>query len=76
MIVVDIVVQLLQFLALAFLVGGLAVVVWEIAVRDPRMFRAIADDARGFAEAPPPPPEEDEGRRPTSAAPGTPERAA
>jgi len=69
-------IDLLQFLALAFLVCGLAVVVWEIAVRDPSMFREIANDTRGFAEALPPPVEAGEGRRADAVAPGPPERTA
>jgi hypothetical protein len=45
-------VDLLQFVAVAFAVCGLAVVIWEIASRDPGIFREMADDARGFAERP------------------------
>ena len=45
-------VGLLQFVAVAFAVCGLAVVIWEIASRDSGIFREMADDARGFAERP------------------------
>jgi hypothetical protein len=45
-------VDLLQFVAVAFAVCGLAVVIWEIASRDSGIFREMTDDARGFAERP------------------------
>lgn len=44
--------DLFQFIAAAIAMCGLAVVVWEIAVKDPRSFREIASDVRGFAERP------------------------
>jgi hypothetical protein len=45
-------VDLLQFVAVAFAVCGLAVVIWEIASKDSGIFREMTDDARGFAERP------------------------
>jgi len=45
-------VDLLSFVAAALAVCGLAAVVWEIAARDPRLFRDIMEDSRGFAERP------------------------
>ena len=44
--------DLFQFIAVAFAMCGLAVVIWEIAVKDPRSFREIASDVRRFAERP------------------------
>ncbi len=40
----------LEFLALALALAGLAAVIWEIAVKDARLFGAIVTDVRGLAE--------------------------
>lgn len=77
-------VDLLQFVAVAFAVCGLAVVIWEIASRDSGIFREMTDDARGFAERPVIRPEAPDGETrgskttPVSAdgKPQTPQRAA
>jgi hypothetical protein len=42
--------DLVQFVAVAFAVCGLAVVIWEIAAKDPGSFWDIIDDTRRFAE--------------------------
>jgi len=39
-----------EFVALALALTGLAVVAWEIALKDPRLFREIATDVRAMAE--------------------------
>ncbi len=39
-----------EFVALALALTGLAAVVWEIAMKEPRLFREIATDGRGMAE--------------------------
>ncbi len=44
--------DLFQLIAAAFAMCGLAVVIWEIAVKDPHSFREIAGDVRRFAERP------------------------
>ena len=51
--------DLVQFVAVAFAVCGLAVVIWEIAAKDPGSFWDIMDDTRRFAE-----PREDAAERP------------
>jgi hypothetical protein len=38
--------------AVALVVGGLAAVLWEILVKDPRSLLEMASDSRRFAEAP------------------------
>jgi hypothetical protein len=38
--------------AVALVVGGLAVVLWEILAKDPRSLVEMAVDSRRFAEAP------------------------
>lgn len=40
----------LEFLALALALSGLAAVIWEIAVKDARLFGAIVTDVRGMAQ--------------------------
>ncbi len=40
----------IEYVALALALTGLAAVVWEIALKDPRLFREIATDVRGMAE--------------------------
>lgn len=44
--------QLIQFVAVAFAVCGLAAVIWEIATKSPRSFGEIVTDVRGFAQRP------------------------
>ena len=44
--------DLFQLIAAAYAMCGLAVVIWEIAVKDPHSFREIAGDVRRFAERP------------------------
>ena len=44
--------NLITFAVLALAVGGLAAVLWEILVKDPRSLVEIATDSRRFAEAP------------------------
>jgi hypothetical protein len=44
--------DLLQFIAAAFVVCGLAAVVLEIVLRDPRWLWEIVGDVRRFAERP------------------------
>ncbi len=39
-----------EFVALALALTGLVAVVWEIAVKDARLFREIATDVRRMAE--------------------------
>ena len=39
-----------EYVALALALTGLAAVVWEIALKDPRLFRDIVTDARAMAE--------------------------
>jgi hypothetical protein len=40
----------LEFCALAFALTGLAAVIWEIAVKDKRLFGEILTDVRAMAE--------------------------
>lgn len=70
-------VDLLSFVAAALAVCGLAAVAWEIAARDPRLFRDIIDDTRGFAERPLPaePGEEAAGKKSAAAPPVGPEQS-
>jgi hypothetical protein len=42
----------ITFAALALAVGGLAAVLWEILVKDPRSLFEMTADSRRFAEAP------------------------
>jgi hypothetical protein len=44
--------DLFQFIALAFVTCGLAVLIWEIAVKDPGGIWEIMSDVRQFAERP------------------------
>ena len=43
--------DLITFAVLALAVGGLAAVLWEILVRDPRSLAEIATDSCRYAEA-------------------------
>jgi hypothetical protein len=43
--------DLITFAALALAVGGLAAVLWEILVKDPRSLIEMTIDSRRFAEA-------------------------
>jgi hypothetical protein len=44
--------DLVSFLAIAFAVGGLAAVLWEILSKSPGSLLEMATDSRRFAEAP------------------------
>lgn len=44
--------DLVSFAVIAFAVGGLAAVLWEIVMKDPRSLLEIMTDSRRFAEAP------------------------
>jgi hypothetical protein len=44
--------DLVSFLAVAFVVGGLAAVLWEILSKSPGSLLEMATDSRRFAEAP------------------------
>ena len=44
--------NLITFAVLALAVGGLAAVLWEILVKNPRSLIEMATDSRRFAEAP------------------------
>ena len=66
--------DLIEFVAVAFVVCGLAVVIWEIAAKDPRSFGEMMTDVRGFAQRPLPRPAEQPG--PSAPASPTPESKA
>jgi hypothetical protein len=44
--------DLVDFAAVLFAVGGLAAVLWEILVKNPRSLLEMMSDSRRFAEAP------------------------
>jgi hypothetical protein len=44
--------DLVDFAAVALVVGGLAAVLWEILARNPRSLLEMMSDSRQFAEAP------------------------
>jgi hypothetical protein len=44
--------DLVNFAAVALVVGGLAAVLWEILAKDPRSLLEMMSDSRRFAEAP------------------------
>jgi hypothetical protein len=48
--------DILAFAAAAVAVCGLAAVVWEVAVKNPRGILEMLSDVRDFAERPAPPP--------------------
>ena len=44
--------DLVTFAVVALAVGGLAAVLWEVVVKNPRSLLEMVDDSRRFAEAP------------------------
>jgi hypothetical protein len=47
-------IDLLEFAAVAFVVCGLAFVVWEVVAKSPKGLIEMLTDVRGFAERPSP----------------------
>jgi hypothetical protein len=47
-------IDLLEFAAVAFVVCGLAFVVWEVVAKSPKGLIEMLTDVRGFAERPAP----------------------